>query len=216
MSPRPFERPATIVLPETPGFPIGASLDGLWLPQRGSDGVRGGAVIAAPHPLMGGTMDSPVTTEIGLALSDVGFVSLRFNWRGVGASAGAVSGEAADADVDYCAALEFMHESVEGPIIGCGYSWGAAAAIRACLDRPRVQKLVLIAPPPSMLENDVLTSCGKAMLVIVGDQDQYAPLDALAEALDGVERTELIILKGVDHFFMAGLGQISLEIRDWL
>jgi len=216
MSPRPFERPATIVLPEIPGFPIGASLDGLWLPQRGSDGVRGGAVIAAPHPLMGGTMDSPVTTEIGLALSDVGFVSLRFNWRGVGASAGAVSGEAADADVDYCAALEFMHESVEGPIIGCGYSWGAAAAIRACLDRPRVQKLVLIAPPPAMLENDVLTSCGKAMLVIVGDQDQYAPLDALGDALDGVERTELIILKGVDHFFMEGLGQISREIRDWL
>jgi len=54
------------------------------------------------------------------------------------------------------------------------------------------------------------------MLVIVGDQDQYAPLDALGDALDGVERTELIILKGVDHFFMEGLGQISREIRDWL
>ena len=80
--------------------------------------------MAAPHPLMGGSMDSPVATEIALAMSDVGFVSLRFNWRGVGASAGIASGEAEDADVDYRAALDFMQESVDGPIIGCGYSWG--------------------------------------------------------------------------------------------
>jgi alpha/beta superfamily hydrolase len=149
-------------------------------------------------------------------LSDVGFVSLRFNWRGVGASAGTASGEAADADVDYCAALDFMHESVEGPIIGCGYSWGAATAVRACLDRPRVQKLVLISPPPSMLESSVLTSCGKALLVIVGDRDQYAPVDALRETLDGVERTKLIVLEGIDHFFMTGLAEISRDIRNWL
>ena len=215
MSPRPFERPATIALPETPGLPIGASLDGLWLPERGADGVRGGAVVAPPHPLMGGSMDSPVTTEIGLALSDVGFVSLRFNWRGVGASAGTASGESADADVDYRAALDFMLESVEVPIVGCGYSWGAVTAVRACLDVPRVQKLVLVAPPPAMLERDVLASCGKALLVIVGDQDEYAPIETLREVLDGIGRTELIILKGADHFFMSGLAEIGRGIRNW-
>ena len=215
MSPRPFERPATIGLPEIQGLPSGASLDGLWLPARGEGGVRGGAVVAAPHPLMGGTMDSPVTTEIGLALSDVGFVSLRFNWRGVGASAGTVSGEAADADVDYLAALAFMDESVDGPIIGCGYSWGALSAVRVCLDAPRVQKLVLVAPPPAMLEGGALTSCGKALLVIVGDQDEYVAVDALREVLDGVARTELIVLKGVDHFFTAGLADIGRGIRNW-
>jgi hypothetical protein len=215
MSPRPFERPATIALPETPGLPIGASLDGLWLPERGADGVRGGAVVAAPHPLMGGTMDSPVTTEIGLALSDAGFVSLRFNWRGVGASAGTASGESADADVDYRAALDFMLESVEGPIVGCGYSWGAVTAVRACLDVPRVQKLVLVAPPPAMLERDALASCGKALLVIVGDQDEYAPIETLREVFDGIGRTELIILKGADHFFMSGLAEVGRGIRNW-
>jgi alpha/beta superfamily hydrolase len=160
-------------------------------------------------------MDSPVTTEIGLALSDVGFVSLRFNWRGVGASAGTVSGEAADADIDYRAALAFMQESVEGPIIGCGYSWGALTAVRVCLDVPRVQRLVLVAPPPAMLDRDALASCRKALLVIVGDQDGYAPLDALREVLDGVDRTQLIVLKGVDHFFMAGLAEIGRGIRNW-
>ena len=81
MSPRPFERPATIALPDTPGLPPGASLEGLWLPARGEEGARGGAIVAPPHPLMGGAMDSPVATEVGLAASDAGYVSLRFNWR---------------------------------------------------------------------------------------------------------------------------------------
>jgi alpha/beta superfamily hydrolase len=215
MSPRPFERPATIALPVTPGLPEGASLDGLWLPARGTGGVRGGAVVAAPHPLMGGTMDSPVTTEIGLALSDVGFESLRFNWRGVGASAGAASEEAADADVDYRAALAFMQESVEGPIIGCGYSWGALTAVRVCLDSPRVQKLVLVAPPPTMLDAAAMASCAKALLVIVGDQDEYVPVEALREVLDGADRTELVVLKGIDHFFMAGLAELGRGMRNW-
>jgi hypothetical protein len=94
MTPRPFERPATILLPETPGLPSGASLEGLWLPARSqaisprdlelasmaastatsafgiAGDYRGGAIVAAPHPLMGGSMDSPVATELGLAASD--------------------------------------------------------------------------------------------------------------------------------------------------
>lgn len=216
MSPRPFERPATIVLPETQGLPFGASLDGLWLPARGEDGVRGGAVVAAPHPLMGGTMDSPVTTEIGLALSDAGYVALRFNWRGVGASAGAVSEEATDADVDYRAALAFMEESVEGPIIGCGYSWGAVSALRVCLDTQRVQKLVLIAPPPAMLDRESLAACDMALLVIVGDQDEHAPVDVLRKKLEVVDRSELVVLNGVDHFFMAGLVKLGRAMRERL
>lgn len=215
MSPRPFERPATIALPEIEGLPTGASLDGLWLPARGGAGERGGAVVAAPHPEMGGSMDSPVTTEIGLALSDLGFVSLRFDWRGVGASAGTASGASNDADVDYRAALAFMLESVEGPIIGCGYSWGALTAVRVCLDVPRVHKLVLVAPPPALLDGAALKSCAKAVVVIAGDRDGYVPIDALREVLVGVDRAELIVLRGADHFFMAALGEVGHGIRGW-
>lgn len=216
MRPRPFERPATIGLPETPGLPTGAALEGLWLSGRGEEGVRGGAVVAAPHPLMGGTMDSPVTTEIGLVLSDVGFTSLRFNWRGVGASAGTSSGEAADANVDYRAALEFMLDSVEGPIVGCGYSWGATTAARVCLDTPRVRKLVLIAPPPAMLDRAALAGCGKSILVVVGDRDEYASAEELGKILEDIDRSEMIVLGGSDHFFMAGLADLGREIRSWL
>lgn len=216
MSPRPFERPSTIALPELDGLPQGASLDGLWLPARGEGGARGGAVVAPPHPLMGGSMDSPVTTEIGLAMSDAGFVSLRFNWRGVGASAGTPSGETGDADVDYAAALSFMEESVDGPIVACGYSWGALAAVRVCLDTPRVKRLVLVAPPPKMLDRAALESSGRSLLVIAGDSDEYVPIDDLESLLEGVEGAELVVLPGVDHFFMAGLADVGRATRNWM
>jgi alpha/beta superfamily hydrolase len=216
MSPRPFERPATIALPDVDGLDAGSALDGLWLPARGEGEARGGAVVAAPHPLMGGSMESPVATEIGLAASDEGFVSLRFNWRGVGASAGSPSGETEDADVDYRAALAFMEESVEGPIVGCGYSWGALTAARVCLDAPRVQRLVLVAPPPGMLDRDALVACGKPLLVIAGDRDEYVSIDALRKVLDGLPRTELVVLEAVDHFFMSGLADVGHGMRSWL
>jgi len=216
MSPRPFERPSTIALPDIDGLPPGASLDGLWLPARGEGGARGGAVVAPPHPLMGGSMDSPVTTEIGLAMSDAGFVSLRFNWRGVGASAGTPSGETEDADVDYAAALSFMEESVDGPIVACGYSWGALTAVRVCLDSPRVKRLVLVAPPPKMLDRDALEASGCSLLVIAGDADEYVPIDDLEAKLEGVARSELVVLPGVDHFFMAGLADVGRAARNWM
>lgn len=216
MSPRPFERPATIGLPDSDDLPSGASLEGLWLPPRGEGEARGGGVVAAPHPQMGGAMDSPVATEVGLAVSDAGYSSLRFNWRGVGASAGVPSGEVSDADTDYAAALDFMQESVDGPILACGYSWGALAAARAALDSVRVRKLVLIAPPPAMLDREALIASGMPMLVIAGDRDDYVPTDALRETLDDIEGASLILLEGVDHFFMTGLAEVGRGVREWL
>lgn len=231
MTPRPFERPATILLPETPGLPAGASLDGLWLPpratesgsdpaQRGPAGLAaedlGGAIVAAPHPLMGGSMDSPVATELALAASDSGYAALRFNWRGVGASAGRPSGEAADADADTRAALDFMQESVAGPILACGYSWGSLAVFRTCLSAARVKRLVLVAPPPSLLDRARLEATKKSVLIVAGDVDSYVPLDALRAVVEGLPRVKLVVLPEVDHFFMTGLGALGRSVRSWL
>lgn len=245
MSPRPFERPATIRLPDMPGLQPGSSLEGLWLPARSqaispsepaeaSDaeaaetessartgaGIagdhRGGAIVAAPHPLMGGSMDSPVATELGLAASDAGYVSLRFNWRGVGGSAGRPSGETADADTDCLAALDFMRESIEGGIVACGYSWGALAVFRTCAAAARVKRLVLVAPPPTMLDRAIFERAGRPTLIVTGDRDGYVPLDALEKLVAGLERVEVVVLPGVDHFFMTGLAELGRRVRGWL
>lgn len=215
MSPRPFERPATIRLPDAPALPPGAALDGLWLPPRGGE-PRGGALVAPPHPLMGGSMSSPVVTEVALAASDAGRAALRFDWRGVGASAGRPSGEAADADADTLAALDFLRESVEGPLVACGYSWGALAAYRVGLEAPRVRRLVLVAPPPALLERERLARAGRPVLIVAGDRDDYVPLAALRERVDGITGVTLVVLPGVDHFFAMGIGELGRNVREWL
>jgi len=216
MSPRPFERPATIALPRKSGLAEGSSLEGLWLPARGEEPPRGGAIVAPPHPMMGGSMDSPVTTEVAMAASDAGYAVLRFNYRGVGASAGTPSSEPEDADEDYYAALAFMEESVEGAILACGYSWGALAASRVCLFEPRVRKLVLVAPPAAMLDHAALGDWGHPILVIAGDRDEYVPLEELEQRLRSIEAAELVVLEGVDHFFMTGLAEVGRHTRRWL
>lgn len=221
MSPRPFERPATISLPDSDAWPAGASLEGLWLPARGEEGARGGAVMAPPHPLMGGSMDSPVATEVALAASDCGWGSLRFNWRGVGASAGAPSGETDHADEDYRAALRFLEaageeETGDGPLLAAGYSWGSLAAARLVAESARTRRAILIAPPPAMLDAESLSAWGHPILAIAGDRDEYVPLEELRAKLAPLENATLIELEGVDHFFMAGLAEVGRACRGWL
>ncbi|MCR9093275.1 MAG: alpha/beta fold hydrolase [bacterium] len=221
MSPRPFERPATISLPDSEAWPAGASLEGLWLPARDEEGARGGAVMAPPHPLMGGSMDSPVATEVALAASDCGWGSLRFNWRGVGASAGSPSGEMDDADEDYRAALRFLEDAGEeetgdGPLLAAGYSWGSLAASRVIAESSRTRRAILVAPPPAMLDADALAAWGHPVLAIAGDRDEYVPLGELRAKLAPLENATLVELEGVDHFFMAGLAEVGRACRDWL
>jgi hypothetical protein len=148
------------------------ALEGIFI--RGAGPEQGGAVIAPPHPLYGGSMDSPVVAEITWACKRAGYATARFNWRGVGASGGAPSGDPAHADADYAAALTYLEETVSGPIVAAGYSFGAAAAVRAALRSPRVRRLLLVAPPPALLSAGDLERFRGSALVLVGSRDTFA------------------------------------------
>lgn len=188
-------------------------LDGIYVP--GAAACERGAVIAPPHPLYGGSMGSPVVAEIAYACARAGLATLRFDWRGVGASAGAPSGESADADQDYAAALEQLAESVEGSLCACGYSFGAAAALRAAGRSRRVREAILVAPPPSLVEVAALGDVRRA-LVLVGEEDRIASPDALRALVAPSRSTSFVVVPGADHFFGAGLAEIGRAIARWL
>jgi alpha/beta superfamily hydrolase len=190
------------------------ALEGIYV--AGGTPEAPGAVIAPPHPLYGGSLDSPVLNELAWACRKCGLASLRFNWRGVGASAGTRSGDERDADADYISALEYLGETQPGQLVASGYSFGAASALRVGIREPRVRRLVLVSPPPALLDGKALESFEGQVLILTGEQDALAPvaeLEALA-ARSGAAR--LVVVPEADHFFAAGLADISRETALWL
>jgi hypothetical protein len=206
------ERPVAIPLLGVEGE-AGEALEGLFI----APGVpsAGGAVIAPPHPMYGGSMDSPVVSELAWACTKAGLASLRFNWRGVGASSGAPSGDARAADSDYTAALVQLARSVEGSVVAAGYSFGAAAAARASVEQPRVRRLALIAPPPALLARELLSE-GRDVLLVAGERDTLAPPAALSALARELPRVRLAVIDDADHFFAAGLAELGSELARWL
>lgn len=176
----------------------------------------GGAVIAPPHPLYGGSMDSPVVAELAWACHRAGWASVRFNWRGTGASGGAPSGDAADADADYAAALAHLADTVSGPLVAAGYSFGAAAALRAAARAPRVRRLVLVAPPPALLDAAALAAFRGRVLAIVGERDALAPAAEVTALVGDDPRHRVEGIAEADHFFGHGLAEIGRTAREWL
>jgi hypothetical protein len=210
MSPRQDERTIAIAL----RAPEEGALEGVF--QAGRAGGREGAVIAPPHPLYGGSMDAPVVSELAWASVRAGIAAVRFNWRGVGASTGAASGEARDADADFAAALAYVAETVPGKVVACGYSFGAAAALRAARLHPRIGRVLLVAPPPSFLEPGALRALERPLLVLTGSDDRLAPAAALAAELEAAPAARLEVVPDADHFFVAGLAELSRRALAWL
>jgi hypothetical protein len=192
----------------------GESLEGSFLAGAAGDGR--GALIAPPHPLYGGSMESPVVAELAFACHRAGIASLRFNWRGVGASAGAPSGDERVADEDYAAALAYLAETVPGALIACGYSFGSAAAVRAAERSPRVRRLVLVAPPPRLVAPERIAALKAPTLIVCGDRDDVVPLAELEAGVRGAAHVSLRVLRDIDHFFLAGLAALGREATEWL
>jgi alpha/beta superfamily hydrolase len=190
----------------------GEVLEGLFIAGEGA----AGAVIAPPHPLYGGSMDSPVVSELAWACAKAGLASLRFNWRGVGASSGVASGDARAAGADYAAALAQLARSIPGRVVAAGYSFGAAAAARAAAGQPRVDRLVLVAPPPQLLDVGALREEGREVLLLTGAHDAIAPSAALAALVEALAGARLVTIDEADHFFGAGLAELGAEVAAWL
>ena len=208
------ERAVTI----STGGPGPGDLEGIFVQGASGAEPRSGAVIAPPHPLYGGSMDSPVVNELAHACARSGLASLRFNWRGVGASAGVVSGDAETARLDTEAALSHLADTVPGELVLCGYSFGAASALRAtqATAASRVTALLLVAPPPALLDPGLLACFAGRLLVAVGELDEHAPQAELERICTELPDVRLHVIADTDHFFLAGLAELGAVAQEWL
>jgi alpha/beta superfamily hydrolase len=105
---------------------------------------------------------------------------------------------------------------VANGVVACGYSFGAAAALRVAGRHPRANRLVLVSPPPALLDAAAFAAYPGRILVVTGARDSFAPMAEIERLVDSTRRARLEIVPEADHFFGVGLATISLVVGKWL
>ncbi len=174
--------------------------------------ARGTVVVAHPHPLFGGTMDNKVVVTIARAFVQCGWHAVRFNFRGVGQSAGSYDegrGELEDlhAVVRVCAA--------QGELALAGFSFGSyvvSMALRQLRTERQLRQVVLVGTAVSRFPVATISE-GLSPLVVHGELDDTV---ALVDVFDWARPQNLpvVVVPGAAHFFHGQLGVLkALVVR---
>jgi uncharacterized protein len=173
------------------------------------------AVVCHPHPLFGGTMNNNVVYRAAKALSEGGLATLRFNFRGVGASTGRYgegTGEEEDAG-DALAFLRKRHPTL--PIWMAGFSFGARVGLTVGARETGVVKLLGIGLALKMFDYTFLTSCTKPKAIVQASDDEYGGRVAIEAAVrEMAEPKRLWIVDGASHLFPGHLDPFEAAARE--
>jgi len=202
------EQPLTLRAPGRPDLEAALALP---------PGASGGVVVCHPHPQYGGDMDNPVVVTAARAATRAGLATLRFNFRGVGASAGAWDEGRGEQD-DVRTAIAELRARLGAPsrVALAGYSFGAAMAATVAAAGEPLSGLALIAPPIAMRGVPAPpTAVEGPRLIVAGSRDQLCPAPALAELARTWAGATLTVIDGADHFFFGGLDALDAAIADW-
>jgi uncharacterized protein len=173
-----------------------------------ADAPTGIAVVCHPHPQGGGTLDNKVAQTLARAFVQLGLRSVRFNFRGVGASEGAWDEGRGEID-DALAVIRAFRPATDvaaRPFMLAGFSFGgfvAAEAATRLADAAKPQRLVLVGPST---QKQQMPPVPADTVVIHGELDDVVPLSA---TLDWARPQALpvTVFPGVGHFFH---GQLAL------
>jgi hypothetical protein len=196
-----------------PAGPLEALLDESTRPPRAA------AVFAHPLPVEGGTMHTKVVYQGAKALARIGCPTLRFNFRGVGASAGAWDEGRGERD-DFRAALDYMGARYPAlPLWAAGFSFGSWMALDVGAADPRVSVLLGVAPPVEGRGYDFsrVRKSTKPKFFIHGERDEICPLEAMYRFYSVLpEPKELVVIDGADHLFDGKTSEVGDAIEDLL
>lgn len=175
---------------------------------------RGLAVVCHPHPQHGGTMDNKVVQTLARAFVQLGYAALRFNFRGVGASAGAWAH--GPGEIDDALAVVASQRAPGQPLVLAGFSFGAyvasnVAARLAAAGTP-AERLVLVGPAASRFG---VAAVPADTLVLHGEADDVVPLSAVFDWARP-QALPVTVIPGAGHFFHGQLPLLkSLVVGAW-
>jgi uncharacterized protein len=167
------------------------------------------ALICHPHPQFGGSMDNKVVQTLARAFAELGFATVRFNFRGVGHSAGSFDEGIGETD-DAAAVLQWARTQV--PVatrwIAAGFSFGCFVQSRL-LNHAEPAQLVLVGPAVGRFQ---IAEVPKDTVVIHGEEDDVVPL---ADVLNWARPQGLpvTVFPGAGHFFHGRLTELKSVVK---
>ena len=174
------------------------------------------AIVCHPHPLHGGTMHNKVVHTLARAFTDLGLRAVRFNFRGVGASAGGFAHGTGETD-DLLAVIAWVRaQHPDGAIWLAGFSFGAYVALRAAAVSP-VAQLVTVAPAVHLYDFNAFATPRAPWLLIQGAADEVVPpAQVLAWARALRPAPDVVELPDVGHFFHQRLNELRRVVVERL
>lgn len=180
---------------------------------------RAAVIFAHPLPSHGGTMHTKAVFQGAKGLSRIGCAVLRFNFRGVGSSAGEFDEGPGEMD-DVRAALDFMHARYpDVPMWAAGFSFGSWVALETGAADPRVTVLIGIAPPVTRehYSFEATLETTKPKFLVHGDLDRIVPLNDLWAFYARLkEPKELAVIAGANHLFEGHTRDVGDALEDLL
>jgi alpha/beta superfamily hydrolase len=184
----------------------GLRIEGLWRQQSPTHA----AVVTHPHPLYGGDMHNPVVTTIVDSFARKGYATLRFNFRGTGASEGGYD-DGPGEQRDLLAALDWVSARTTAKTSVAGYSFGAwVAAGAAAAGHLNGGNLVLVSPPVAFISFDQMGFPPGLTTVVAGARDEFAPLSQVRALVERWQVSQtLAVIDACDHFYSGRLPQLG-------
>jgi alpha/beta superfamily hydrolase len=178
---------------------------------------RAAAVFAHPHPQHGGTMHTKAVYQSAKALARIGVATLRFNFRGVGRSAGTFDAGPGEMD-DFRAGLDFMDGLYPGRALwAAGFSFGSWIALTVGADDPRVRVLLGIAPAVDRYDFANVKRSVKPKFIIHGERDELVSVKDVRHFYGELEEPkELVVIDGADHLFDGRTSEVGEAVEDLL
>jgi len=181
--------------------------------------LRGVALICHPHPLGEGTMHNKVVFRAAAGLVDAGLTTVRFNFRGVGASTGEHA-EIEGGRQDVSDVLNYLAEKYpDEEITLAGFSFGSRTGLEVGASDDRVKRMISLGTPVDKYgDYEFLEHNRKPILFIHGDRDEFGTVEKLKETIDSISKhteVELVVFSDSGHFFDDHLDQLRSTVSEW-
>lgn len=178
---------------------------------------RGVGLVCHPHPLGGGTMHNKVVFRAAAGLIDAGLTTLRFNFRGVGASTG-VHSEIEGGREDVRDAISYLADEFPGQQITLvGFSFGSRTGMEVGMADDRIPRLISIGTPIDKYRDyEFLTAVEKPILFIHGDRDEFGTVEHVRALVDQIPSAELVVFENCGHFFDEHLSDLRETVAAWV